>query len=260
MRHYEVVFLVHPDQSDQVPGMIDRYTQLMKDGGGSVHRVENWGRRQLAYPINKVHKAHYVLMNIACDAATLEELITLFRFNDAVLRNLVVKMKKAVTGESFILKFERESKERRARAEQRRRQEAEAAAKAAEAARKAGEDEAGKEGAEHGEQGEQGESTARAAGAENAADEQSGAAEGAAAFDAGGVEDIDNIENPIADGVEDQDDWDDGGGDTDTTARPAAFEPEADSDAAADPGSAADDAADSTSTSDSDPENPAPKD
>ena len=152
-RHYEVVFLVHPDQSDQVPGMIDRYRQLMADSGGSVHRVEDWGRRQLAYPIDKVHKAHYVLMNIACDSAALEELSTLFRFNDAVLRNLIVKMKQPVTGESFILKFDRESKERRARMEQKRRQEeaaaaaqaaakAEAEAAAAEAAEAEAEDEA----------------------------------------------------------------------------------------------------------------------
>ncbi len=134
MRHYEVVFLVHPDQSDQVPGMIERYTQLMKDSGGDVHRVEDWGRRQLAYPIKKIHKAHYVLMNIVCDATTLNELTTSFRFNDAVLRNLVIQVKRPVTGESFILKFDREINERKARAEQRRRQEEEAERKSAEAA------------------------------------------------------------------------------------------------------------------------------
>lgn len=121
MRHYEVVFLVHPDQSEQVPGMIERYTQLMSENGGQVHRTEDWGRRQLAYPINKIHKAHYVLMNIECGGETLEELTTLFRFNDAVLRNLVIKRKEAVTEESFILKQERESKERKARAEMKRR-------------------------------------------------------------------------------------------------------------------------------------------
>ena len=117
MRHYEVVFLVHPDQSEQVPGMIERYTQLMADSGGNVHRIEDWGRRQLAYPINKIHKAHYVMMNIECGGEALEELSTLFRYNDAVLRNLVIKRKEAVTEESLILKQERESKERKARIE-----------------------------------------------------------------------------------------------------------------------------------------------
>ena len=131
MRHYEVVFLVHPDQSEQVPGMIERYTQLMTEGGGKVHRMEDWGRRQLAYPINKIHKAHYVLMNIECNGDTLEELTTLFRFNDAVLRNLVIKEKKPVTEESLILKGEREGKERKARAEAKRKQEEDAAAERA---------------------------------------------------------------------------------------------------------------------------------
>lgn len=128
MRHYEVVFLVHPDQSEQVSGMIERYSQMITESGGRIHRVEDWGRRQLAYPIAKVHKAHYVLMNIECGAAVLDEITTLFRYNDAVLRNLVVKMDEAVTGESLILKQERESKERRARAEQKRRMEEAAAA------------------------------------------------------------------------------------------------------------------------------------
>ena len=131
MRHYEVVFLVHPDQSEQVPGMIERYTQLMADNGGSVHRMEDWGRRQLAYPINKIHKAHYVMMNIECGGETLEELSTLFRYNDAVLRNLVIKRKEAVAEESLILKQERESKERKARSEQKRKEEEAAAAAAA---------------------------------------------------------------------------------------------------------------------------------
>jgi len=131
MRHYEVVFLVHPDQSEQVPGMIDRYTQLMSDNGGKVHRMEDWGRRQLAYPINKIHKAHYVLMNVECGGEILEELTTLFRYNDAVLRNLVIKCKDAITEESLILQGERESKERKDRAEQRRKMEEEAAAVAA---------------------------------------------------------------------------------------------------------------------------------
>ena len=129
MRHYEVVFLVHPDQSEQVPGMIERYTQLMADSGGNIHRIEDWGRRQLAYPINKIHKAHYVMMNIECGGEALEELSTLFRYNDAVLRNLVIKRKEAVTEESLILKQERESKERKARIEHKRKEEEAAAAK-----------------------------------------------------------------------------------------------------------------------------------
>lgn len=142
MRHYEVVFLVHPDQSEQVPGMIERYTQLMADNGGSVHRMEDWGRRQLAYPINKIHKAHYVMMNIECGGETLEELSTLFRYNDAVLRNLVIKRKDAVTEESLILKQERESKERKARSEMKRKEEEAAAAAAAAKAAAAAEAEA----------------------------------------------------------------------------------------------------------------------
>ena len=135
MRHYEVVFLVHPDQSEQVPGMIERYTQLVTENGGVLHRLEDWGRRQMAYPINKIHKAHYVLMNIECNGDILDELTTLFRFNDAVLRNLVIKCKEAITGESLILKGEREGKERKARVEQKRRSEEEAAAAAAAARR-----------------------------------------------------------------------------------------------------------------------------
>ena len=131
MRHYEVVFLVHPDQSEQVPGMIERYTQLMADNGGKVHRTEDWGRRQLAYPINKIHKAHYVFMNIECGGETLEELSALFRFNDAVLRNLVIKCKDTITEESLILKSERETKERKARSEAKRKLEEAAAAEAA---------------------------------------------------------------------------------------------------------------------------------
>ena len=131
MRHYEVVFLVHPDQSEQVPGMIERYTQLMADNGGKVHRTEDWGRRQLAYPINKIHKAHYVLMNIECRGETFEELSSLFRFNDAVLRNLMIKCKDAITEDSLILKGEREIKERKARSEAKRKVEEEADARAA---------------------------------------------------------------------------------------------------------------------------------
>jgi small subunit ribosomal protein S6 len=104
MRHYEVVFLVHPDQSEQVPAMIERYSALIKDGKGSIHRLEDWGRRQLAYPINKIHKAHYVLMNIECDGETLKELENAFRFNDAVIRNLVIRQDKALTETSPLAK------------------------------------------------------------------------------------------------------------------------------------------------------------
>ena len=117
MRHYEVVFLVHPDQSEQVPGMIERYSNLITQGGGYIHREEDWGRRQLAYPINKVHKAHYVLLNVECDLQILEELQTAFKFNDAVIRNLIMKRKTGDTEESPLMKIERESKEKKEREE-----------------------------------------------------------------------------------------------------------------------------------------------
>ncbi|HUN27624.1 MAG TPA: 30S ribosomal protein S6 [Steroidobacteraceae bacterium] len=106
MRHYEIVFLVHPDQSEQVPAMIDRYKSMIAAGSGQVHRLEDWGRRQLAYPISKVHKAHYVLMNIECDQKTLDELTGAFRFSDAVLRHLVVQMDAAVTEPSPMARAE----------------------------------------------------------------------------------------------------------------------------------------------------------
>lgn len=115
MRHYEIVFLVHPDQSEQVPGMIERYTNLITQGGGVIHRSEDWGRRQLAYPINKIHKAHYILMNVECNLETLQEIETAFKFNDAVLRNLIMKRKQADTEESPLMKLERESKEKKER-------------------------------------------------------------------------------------------------------------------------------------------------
>ena len=102
MRHYEVVFLVHPDQSDQVPGMIERYKALIERGNGKVHRLEDWGRRQLTFPIHKIHKAHYVLMNIEVNGATLDELTSAFRFNDAVLRNLIIKRDEPITEMSKI--------------------------------------------------------------------------------------------------------------------------------------------------------------
>lgn len=108
MRHYEVVFLVHPDQSEQVPAMIERYRSLIESGKGAIHRLEDWGRRQLAYPISKVHKAHYVLMNIECGQDTLRELESAFKFNDAVLRSLVIKRDAAVTTPSPLVKEKEE--------------------------------------------------------------------------------------------------------------------------------------------------------
>lgn len=102
MRHYEVVFMVHPDQSDQVPSMIERYQAIIADDKGTVHRLEDWGRRQLAYPINKTHKAHYVLMNVECNQNALDELESAFRFNDAVIRNLIISTKEAITETSII--------------------------------------------------------------------------------------------------------------------------------------------------------------
>ena len=109
MRHYEIVFLVHPDQSEQVAGMIDRYRNMIESNGGKIHRLEDWGRRQLAYPINKIYKAHYVLMNIECDQATRDELETAFRFNDAVIRNLIMKRDEAVTDQSVLAKAKDEA-------------------------------------------------------------------------------------------------------------------------------------------------------
>jgi small subunit ribosomal protein S6 len=107
MRHYEVVFIVHPDQSEQVPGMVERYRQMVTGRSGKIHRLEDWGRRQLAFPIQKVHKAHYVLMNVECDGETLGELDHAFKFNDAVLRHLIVKMDGAVTAPSPMMKEEK---------------------------------------------------------------------------------------------------------------------------------------------------------
>ena len=105
MRHYEIVFLVHPDQSDQVPAMIERYRSIIDQGKGNVHRLEDWGRLQLAYPIQKIHKAHYVLMNIECNQEVLDELTSSFRFNDAVIRNMVISAKRAETEKSAMLKM-----------------------------------------------------------------------------------------------------------------------------------------------------------
>ncbi len=130
MRHYEIVFLVHPDQSEQVNAMIDRYRTMIQATGGAIHRLEDWGRRQLSYPISKVHKAHYVLMNIECDGPTLNELTSAFRFNDAVLRHLTVSRDAAVTEPSHMARAKDEQEER----ENERRSRHQAAASAAEEA------------------------------------------------------------------------------------------------------------------------------
>jgi small subunit ribosomal protein S6 len=119
VRHYEVVFMVHPDQSEQVPGMIERYTGVITKDGGQVHRLEDWGRRQLAYHINKVHKAHYILMNVEASNEAMEELTTTFRYNDAVIRNLVIRRDDPVTEESLIMKAEKEDRERKSRYQER---------------------------------------------------------------------------------------------------------------------------------------------
>lgn len=113
MRHYEIVFMVHPDQSEQVPGMIERYSETIKQGGGTIHRLEDLGRRQLAYPINKLHKAHYVLLNIEASAEVIEELETAFRYNDAVLRNMIMRAKEAMTEPSPLTKPKEERRDSR---------------------------------------------------------------------------------------------------------------------------------------------------
>ncbi|UYF98817.1 MULTISPECIES: 30S ribosomal protein S6 [unclassified Halomonas] len=113
MRHYEIVFMVHPDQSEQVPAMVERYTSIVTENSGTVHRLEDWGRRHLAYPINKIHKAHYVLMNVECTGETLEEIENIFRFNDAIIRSLVVRCKEAVTEASPMMKPAEEKRPRR---------------------------------------------------------------------------------------------------------------------------------------------------
>ncbi|PJE79402.1 30S ribosomal protein S6 [invertebrate metagenome] len=113
MRHYEIVFLVHPDQSEQVPAMIERYSNAITESGGKVHRLEDWGRRQLAYPINKVHKAHYVLMNIECGAEALNELTDNFRYNDAVIRNMVIGRDEAVVENSIMLQSDDKRRDER---------------------------------------------------------------------------------------------------------------------------------------------------
>ena len=129
MRHYEIVFLVHPDQSEQVSAMVDRYKAIVESSGGSVHRLEDWGRRQLSYTIDKIHKAHYILMNIECEQEPLNEIETAFRFNDAVIRNLVIRRNNAVTEPSPMAKEAEKEAEREAeRAETAARREAESSA------------------------------------------------------------------------------------------------------------------------------------
>lgn len=110
MRHYEIVFLVHPDQSEQVPAMVERYESTIKKHEGKIHRKEDWGRRQLAYAIQDMHKAHYILMNIECNQAAMDELKTAFKFNDAILRHMIVKQKHALTAESVMMKKDKDSR------------------------------------------------------------------------------------------------------------------------------------------------------
>jgi small subunit ribosomal protein S6 len=130
-RHYEVVFLVHPDQSEQVPAMIERYKSLVENGSGTIHRLEDWGRRQLAYPIQNLVKAHYVMLNIEVDQAILAELVESFRFNDAVLRHLVIKRDGPDTEQSLIMKSKDEKGDKPERSERRRRDDEEGDAPAA---------------------------------------------------------------------------------------------------------------------------------
>ena len=140
MRHYEIVFLVHPDQSEQVPAMVEKYQGMVTESGGIVHRFEDWGRRQLAHPINKAHKAHYVLLNVECENAVVNEITSAFKFNDAVLRNLVISRKKAITEASpmAVAVEEEKAKER----ESQRRRDAKAAAETAQLAEQAAREEA----------------------------------------------------------------------------------------------------------------------
>jgi small subunit ribosomal protein S6 len=132
MRHYEIVFMVHPDQSDQVPSMIERYHGMIERGNGTVHRTEDWGRRQLAFPINKVHKAHYIMLNIEVGQEILDELESAFRFNDAVIRSMVIRRKGPVTGNSKI--YEEELRDKEKDRERDRRREEDSASRAAESA------------------------------------------------------------------------------------------------------------------------------
>lgn len=145
MRHYEIVFLVHPDQSEQVPAMVEKYQGMVTGSGGQVHRTEDWGRRQLAHPINKIHKAHYVLLNVECDFAVIEEIKSAFRFNDAVLRHMVMSCTKAITEASPMAVAVAEEKAKEREAQQRRDAKA-----AAEAAMRSDEDDADKKSVDEG--------------------------------------------------------------------------------------------------------------
>ena len=133
MRHYEIVFLVHPDQSDQVPAMTERYTTVVTEAGGTIHRHEDWGRRQLAYPINNSHKAHYVLFNVEVEYSAIAELENLFKFNDAVIRSLIIKMKGPVTEDSPLVKAKEEAAKRFDSSDKKREESPAPAAKAEEA-------------------------------------------------------------------------------------------------------------------------------
>ena len=139
MRHYEIVFLVHPDQSEQVPGMLERYGKLISDAGGAIHRQEDWGRRQLAHSINKVHKAHYLLMNVECDQPTIDEIKGAFKFNDAVLRHLIMRVDDAVSEASPLAKAVDDEKAKERETARRREAKAAAEARAREAEQGAGE-------------------------------------------------------------------------------------------------------------------------
>ena len=158
MRHYEIVFLVHPDQSEQVPAMVEKYQGMVTEAGGQVHRSEDWGRRQLAHPINKIHKAHYALLNVECPFDVISEIKTAFKFNDAVLRHLILQREEAVTEASPMAVAVAEEKQREKEAQQRREAKA-----AAEAARRAEEDKAAADKAEEKEEAPAEEAAAEAA-------------------------------------------------------------------------------------------------
>ena len=146
MRHYEIVFMVHPDQSEQVPAMVERYTGVIEGDSGNVHRLEDWGRRQLAYPVNKIHKAHYVLMNVECSNEALAEITNLFRFNDAVIRSMVIRRDEPEVGNSKI--YEEELKDQEKDRERERRREEEYAARHAAKAEREAQETSGPEGQE----------------------------------------------------------------------------------------------------------------
>ena len=181
MRHYEIVFLVHPDQSEQVPAMVERYHGMVADSGGAVHRSEDWGRRQMAHPINKIHKAHYALLNVECDFPVVEEIKTAFKFNDAVLRHLVIARDEAVTEASPMAVAVAEEKAKEKEAQQRR--DAKAVAEAAMRSEAAEKKEQAKEPAAQAEESEPASTAAADAGSETAAEDAGSetAAEDAAA-------------------------------------------------------------------------------